>query len=232
MNLLIMYRYNFVFLFLLLISSCAWDSNQQDNTNDQNAVNKETESTGEIRQSDWICTPGKKVGPITPLTTEKDLVTLFGATNVKREQLSLDEGIIVEGTIVFPESPNQLIIEWMPGQLYQKPAMVRIEGEKSQWITDQGIHIGSTMDELLQKNGEAIQFMGFEWDYSGLIESWGDNGKVNHDLIVFFAPGNPEVIHPELLGDESFSSEHPKAKAAQLYVASMMIPLNKENPEF
>jgi hypothetical protein len=221
----------YIFAFLLLCSACQWDSGQQQDQN-ANTMRDLRPSTPAVSQQDWVCIPGKKVGPISLETTEQDLIALFGATNVKREQLSLEEGVIVEGTIVFPDAPNQLIIEWVPGQLYQKPAMIRIEGEQSQWITDQGIHVGSTMDELLQINGQAIQFMGFEWDYSGLVESWGENGKVNKDLIVFFAPANPEAIYPELLGEESFSSEHPKVKAAQLYVNSMMIPLSKEHPEY
>ena len=219
----------YLIVILLLTFSCQFETDQQQ---ESGAETEKTEPTRAQGVQDWVCIPGQKVGPISQTSTEKDLINLFGSENVKREKLSLDEGVIVEGTIVFPERPDQLIIEWVPGQLYQKPAMVRIEGEKSQWVTEQGIRIGSTLEELLEVNGEAIQFMGFEWDYSGLIESWGENGKVNSDLIVFFAPGNPAAINPELLGDNSFSSEHPKAKAAQLYVASMMIPLNKENSEF
>jgi len=39
-------------------------------------------------------------------------------------------------------------------------------------------------------------------------------------------PGNPEAVFPELLGDKLFSSNHPKAKVADLRVAAMSIFLN------
>ena len=216
----------YVVPFLLLLLSCEWDTNnQQSNTTDSPPVTNQPKSL--VGKTDWVCIPGKKVGAITPNSTEKKLVELFGAENVKREQLSMGEGEVVQGTIIYPGSPNQLIIEWLPGQLYQKAAIVRIEGEGAEWITSQGVKIGSTMDELLEINGQPISFFGFEWDYSGLLDSWND-GKINENLIVFFAPGNPDAVYPDLMGSETFSSDDPKAKAAELYVISMMIPLNEE----
>ena len=221
----------YLFSFLLLILACEGENKQQNNgTTDPNSVTDQPKSTTDPAGNDkWICIPGKQVGTITPTTSEKDLIRVFGAENVKRQQLSLDEGVVVEGTIVYPESPNQLIVEWLPGQLYQKPAIVRIEGEGSKWITSQGIAIGTTLDQLLAINERPISFFGFDWEYSGLVDDWGDGGQVDQDLVVFLAPAKPDAIYPDLLGDQTFTSDHPKAKAAELYVISMMIPLNEEN---
>ncbi len=71
-------------------------------------------------------------------------------------------------------------------------------------------------------NGKDFQFAGFEWDYSGYTNDW-QAGRISKSLAVFLEPTNPEAVYPDLLGDDLFSSNHPKAKAAQLKVRSMII---------
>lgn len=220
----------YIFSVVLFILACEGENKQQNNTttDPEPAAEQLKVPSNPAVSNKWICIPGKQVGQITPNTSEKALVEIFGAENVKRQQLSLDEGIVTEGTVVYPGSPNQLTVEWLPGELYEKPAIVRIEGEGAKWLTSQGISIGTKMEELLSINEVPVSFFGFDWEYSGLVDDWGDGGQIDQDLVIFLAPGKPDAIYPDLLGDQMFTSDHPKVKDAELYVISMMIPLNEE----
>ena len=223
----------YMFSTVLLILACEGENKQPNNgATDPEPIQEQPKSlSNPAGNNKWICIPGKQVGQITPNTSEKELIEIFGAENVKRLQLGLEEGIVTEGSIVYPESPNQVIVEWLPGKLYEKPAIVRIEGEGAQWVTSQGIGIGTKLEELLSINEVPFTFFGFDWEYSGLVDDWGDGGQIDQDLVIFLAPAKPDAIYPDLLGDQTFTSNHPKINEAELYVISMMIPLNEETIE-
>ena len=90
------------------------------------------------------------------------------------------------------------------------------------WKTQSGIGMGSSLEDLEDVNGGPFKFYGFEWDYAGTTNEWQD-GKINKNLTVVLTPVNPEAVFPELLGDQLFSSENPKAREAGLKVSAIII---------
>ncbi len=226
-------KYIPLFLLLFSLGACEWETSS---TNTSNAINS-TKETPNVNvapttprtvsqprsvNAQWLCIPGKQVGKIKSTSNEAAVIAAYGKENVVRRTIGLGEGETTEGTVVFPDTDNELIIEWADGQAFQKPAKIRIEKNNAQWKTDQGIGIGTTLAELQQINGKDFKFAGFEWDYAGFTNAW-EGGKVNEKLTVFLDANNPEAVMPDLMGDELFSSSHPKAAAADLRVRSLVI---------
>ncbi len=217
---------------LFCLSACDFDSSGTDHTQGisqtpiEGAPTEGTPSAAAVpdAKSDQICIPGQKVGLITATSTEADIIKAYGQENVVRKEIGLNEGETAQGTIVFPDSDKQLIIEWKEDQVYQKIARIRIEGEKAPWKLKQGgIGIGTSLAELEKVNGKAFHFYGFEWDYAGLCNDWQEGNLANTQLKLFLTPSNPEAIYPDLLGDEKFPSTHSKAKIAGLQVSAFTI---------
>ena len=162
------------------------------------------------------------VGLITAADTEAELIQSYGEKNVQKREIGLGEGETAPGTVIFPGTDEELIIEWQDGQEYQKIKRVRLEGENASWKTVDGISIGTSLEELEKINGKAFQFYGFEWDYAGTTNEW-ENGKISKNLTLILTPENPEAVFPDLLGDQLFSSDNAKAQEAGLKVSAIII---------
>lgn len=222
-------------LSLLSMVACEWETSTTTNTsgtttpketkpNIDSRPNGTPQNVAQPRSNDakWLCIPGKQVGKILNTSTEAAIITAYGKEQVIRRMIGLGEGEMIEGTVVFPDTDNELIIEWAEGKAFQKPAKIRIEKSNTSWKTDQGIAIGTTLADLQKINGKDFKFAGFEWDYAGFTNDWQD-GKIDKKLSVFLEANNPEAIYPELVGDVLFPSSHPKATAADLRVRSLVI---------
>lgn len=170
----------------------------------------------------WTCVPGEKVGLINKNFTEADIIKVYGKENVSRQEISMGEGEVATSTVVFPKTDNEIFVSWQLDKPFQIITEILIENEKSPWGTSQGVSVGTTLEELIKINGKDFQFAGFEWDYSGYTNDW-QAGRITRSLAVFLEPSNPEAVYPDLLGDSLFSSNHPKAKTAELKVRSMII---------
>ncbi len=174
----------------------------------------------------WKCTPYEQVGLIKANHSEADIKKFIGEENVVREQLGREWGETIPGTIVYPNIPNQLTVEWRDGRAYEVIESIRIEGENSDWQTTQGIKIGTTLEELKAINGKDFDFYGFEWDYAGKVGDWR-NGKISNGIVVFLTPDNPRAIFPEMIGDTLFSASHHKTAEAKLKVSAIEIKMRK-----
>ena len=226
-KMLIMKYINIVFICLLILSACdpnATNSGNQDANNDVDTTKNETTQTDPIPSSEnkWICIPNKQVGLIEADADEEAIIAAYGKDNVIREEVGIGEGEYTAATIVFPNSPNELIVEWQEGLEYKKLSRIRIEQANAKWKTEEGIKIGTTLDELIEINGKDFKFYGFDWDYGGTTNDW-EGGNVNPQLAVFLDTKNPEGAPQELAGDGLFSSSNPKAKEANLEVVGFVI---------
>lgn len=170
----------------------------------------------------WTMVPGSQVGLIKKSFTEADIIKAYGKENVARKEIGLGEGEMTKATVLFPKTENELFITWEMGKEYQNIDEILIENPEASWTTNQGIGMGTTLEELVKINGKDFKFAGFEWDYSGFTNDW-QGGIIDKNLVVFLDPSDPEKIYPDLLGDTLFLSNHPKAKAAGLKVRTMII---------
>lgn len=218
----------FTLIFIVCsIWSCDFGTTSGSSTSGNSITDSSTKPTSTVKpktgaMDNWTCVPRKQVGRITANFTTAELEKMFGEENVRNTDIGLGEGETAPGTIVFQDSKDELIIQWIEGEEYKKIDNIKIRGEGTNWKTSEGITVGSTLDQLLELNGKDFSFTGFEWDYAGGVMSWED-GKINADLKVYLEPTNQEAIFPDLVGDKIFSTSHEKAKAAGLKVASFTI---------
>ena len=222
----------FVIMLLLLVVACDADYSSTDNSTTNNIPtvaepqpsphSTKTPKAPPALDLDFTITPGKSVGLITLQSTEADIINAYGEANVDQREIGMGEGETAPGTLLFPYTENELVIVWEDGKTYEKIASIRVDGENSNWKTVDGIEIGTSLETLEEINGKPFQFYGFEWDYAGTTNDW-QGGNINEHISVILTPTKPEAAFPDLIGDQLFSSDHPKAKAAGLKVSSIML---------
>jgi len=175
--------------------------------------------------NDWICIPGKNVGPITAITTEKQLIDLFGSKNVVKKEFHVDEGYFEVGTVVFEGTPNEILILWKDKaqNILKKPRRVIIEAKGARWKTNNGITIGTTLNELVKINGAPITLAGFDWDYEGVILDWHKGNLAGQPISVRLQRAIVIDI-PGISGDGvRLTSNDERLKGLNLYVSRFEI---------
>jgi len=203
------------FAFLLLLMNC---------TND--AKNKNSAETA-ASTNDFVIIPGERVGMITATTTEAELQEMYGADKVKIQSIPIGEGDTQEGVILYPGTPNELEIIWETAASEGRPAFIRIGKDSTQWKTQEGITIGTTLEELEEINGEPFILNGFEWDFGGLVTDW-NGGNVKENIVIALVPQNFAAMKEEMLGEVKLSSEDEKVRALRPSVGSMVVTFNRE----
>lgn len=179
---------------------------------------------------DWLCEPGKRVGPITSKTTVEELMSFFGEGNVREAVIPIGEGKTERGTVIFPEDPERrLFIQWKYHNV--SPRSVIVEGTR--WRTTKGFGMGSRLSEILRANEGPISFAGFGWEYAGYVMNWrGGALEADHvlrdQISLFLKPEQPYLPadFKAVQGDREFSSDLPEASKLNLHVNAMTIMLD------
>jgi hypothetical protein len=186
----------------------------------------------------WHIVPGKNVGPITKVTSEKDLIKIFGRTNVKLAAIDVGEGETVPGTILFPRNPQKrAYILWRDPGTRLQPKCISIKDKGTLWKTDKGITIGTTLKAFEALNGRAFAITGFAWDYDGtVVHSNGGNltelgagsgeNIVGRTLLLRLSPAGSGRLLPEykkVLGDKVFLSSEAAMKKINPTVYEMVV---------
>ena len=182
----------------------------------------ETQAAG-LEANDWICIPGKRVGPITAVTTEKQLIGLFGSKNVETQEFHVDEGYFEVSTVVFKGTSNQIQILWKEKaqNIFKKPKRVIIDTKGTKWKTRNGITIGTTLKELVKINGAPVTFAGLDWDYGGVILDWHKGKLSGQPVSIRLTPANFVEI-PGTSGDGAkLISTDKRLEKLNLYVYRM-----------
>jgi hypothetical protein len=175
--------------------------------------------------TDFIIIPKVKVGPITANYNQDSLIATFGLNNVITDEVAEGDGLnSYMITTVYPNTNKALYVRWAKGLDLKKIQSVRFEADSSVWKTEQGLTIGSTLDQIVAANGKDFKFYGFDIDQNGSTNLW-EGGKLSKNLSVVLNPTKPEVVYqePKLVGDGTFSSANPQAKKAGLRILSMSV---------
>ena len=205
-------------LLLMLLAACGSDSKSKGKQPPEMPL--VTADAG--GRSDFLIVPGERIGMLTGRSTEAQLRAAYGPEEVKISDISLGEGETQTGLVVLPESPNELEIMLDVAAATGNPHFVRISQENTQWHTEEGITVGSTLAELEAANGNPFTLYGFEWDLAGLVISWR-GGRYSSNLVLALIPGNPEALTPALLGEVELSSDDPALKELDLRVGSIVV---------
>ena len=204
---------------LLVLMSCSNDTKSKNPTETDNSTD------------DFLIIPGKSVGRITATTTEAELQEMFGADKMKIQSIPIAEGDTQEGVVLYPNTSNEIEIIWETAASQGTPAFIRIGKDSTAWKTQEGITIGTPLEELEAINGRPFTFNGFEWDYGGLVTNW-NGGKLRDNLIIALVPQNFEVMSQTFVGDNvQLSSDDPKVRALQPRVGSMVITFNRKEAQ-
>jgi hypothetical protein len=182
-------------------------------------------------ENDWLVVPGRRVGQITPDVSEADLIRLFGKENVKRGVVYSYEGIDVQGAFVsFPDSNNNLRIEWQDEANLRYPGVVFIDHEGTKWKTVEGVTVGTSLEELERINGKPFNIYGFEidWYLVGTIKSW-EGGKLEGlGLQLSKTKEVSDQEYQSVLGDGGYSSSNPVIRKMDMRVATLQIGFPKK----
>lgn len=180
------------------------------------------------QELDLQVVPGDRVGPVTANTNRQDLVTLFGAAQLRDQDVEIGEGMTEPGTVVNLGGDRNFTIIWTDASR-SKIAVVRDFG--AAWKTPQGIGLGSSFAELQQVLGE-FQLYGFAWDYGGTLSL--ENSKLSqYDGLLILRVAPPAAVSPDsaayqaVLGDTLYPSSDPNFQTLNLSVNEMMVYLTR-----
>jgi hypothetical protein len=141
----------------------------------------------------------------------------FGPSNVRVEDIPGAEGEVSHGVVLFPDDPaRRAYLHFLDAENLQGLAMVRVVDSQSTWTLGNDIRMGTTLADLVARNGAPIEFSGFGWDYGGAIGGFR-GGKLEPRDGAWPRPAfrlsprdgmDPNAKLP--LGDGTFSSDDPK----------------------
>jgi hypothetical protein len=174
-----------------------------------------TPSTGNAPSND------SRVLPLAFRASEslESLQERFGAANVRVEDIPVAEGEMTRGAVLFPDDPSRrAYVHFNDTEQLEGLAYIRIVDPESTWSLGEGLRMGTTLAELVARNGAPIEFSGFGWDYGGAIAGFR-GGKLEprsaHGPQTGFRlsprPGlDPELENALPNGDATFSSDDPQ----------------------
>jgi hypothetical protein len=162
---------------------------------------------------------GNKI--LNPGTGEIDLTKILGKKNSKRVERFYAEGTErVIGTVFFSDSPKEFFVKWKDTISFSKPEWIEIHGDSSIWFLDNGIKIGTKLNDLVKLNGKQFSFQGFDWDYGGYANF--KNGKIDSDCYSIRLYYDYEDLFEyewiQILGDKIISTNNPILKKIKIYV--------------
>ncbi len=179
----------------------------------------------------FVLTPCKGNSFINAHTTEADLIKFFGQKNIKREARDYAEGTETYNcTIIFPGTQNEMVVKWKEGKDYIEPEFLDMWGAKTKWKLDNGITLGTPLNELVKLNGADFTFSGLGWDYGGIPNF--TNGKLNNACYSIRIDGEPigresYKDNKKILGDGvTVSTKSAIVKKFKLKVTNIMFRFN------
>lgn len=180
-------------------------------------------------------------GPISGTATHAALVRAFGARNVAPGKIALGEGETETGTVIFGSDPaRRLEVLWHDVRKRIRPRSVTIRGgnraptspASHRWSIATSsslpsLSLGQSLSQVEASNGRPFELAGFEWDYSGTATNWR-GGALSRlaggcQLVVRFEPAHDlsSEVQDAVVGDQTFSSNDPKMRAARPVIYEM-----------
>ena len=170
----------------------------------------------------WQIIPGKRVGPVTSLSSQSTLEALFGRKNVTMAKLPAAEGETIDGARVAVSPGRELEVIWEDMAVGKRISMVRLIGKG--WTLDNGLRLGLTIADVEKINGKPFKISGFDWDYGG----WANfsEGTLATGVSVRFSPTESDYSR-EIVGDRDVSSTSAALRAANPLVTEIDIHLGQ-----
>lgn len=190
--------------------------------------------------ADWLIVPGQRAGPIDARASEARLIELFGVANVTRESFEVEPGVALPATVVFARDVSRrALVLWRDPETRTSPESVLIRGERSEWRTDKGISLGTSLATLRRINGRPLSLTGFSWDLAGTVldcnggslDELGHQsraGLVGRTLVLRLEPDPALRDTPaaqQIAGDREFSSDSEAMRSLNPRVYELIVDI-------
>ncbi len=186
---------------------------------------------------DFTIVPGERVGLLTKDHCSKaDVLAAYGEY-AKVDQVDVGQGLRAKGVVIFEgQSHRRVQVYWTPAPISQRPGFIKIDvdrmaGGDSDWKLENGLTIGSTMEEVEMQNGAPFEFWGFDWAYGGRVANWNGGTLAGKGVRMFFGASTGE-IDEKIKGEGSHLSNEPLVRQASPKVVSLELtfPVQKQLP--
>jgi hypothetical protein len=177
--------------------------------------------TAPVATIDYTIVPGQKIGLINlQNATQEGILAAYGK-DAKVDSVYLGEGMFGQGVVIFPNDPrNKVEVYWDKDWDPSRPSTIRIYGDSTgtDWKTEQGITIGTSMAEVEKINGKPFSVSGFGWDYGGFVMDW-NGGKLDASIGLRFEPS--ANASEKIVGEGGHRTDEPEMVAADPKVSMM-----------
>ena len=161
-------------------------------------------------------------------TAESDLIQTYGSANVTRGNVEASSDKQEGCTILFPNTNDELRITWK-NEMRNEVKAVYLLKPQARWCTRNGLYVGMNMLDLTKANKAPMSFYGFDWEYSGTVNSWrnGVLGRYNKYFYVVLTPlGGTNKDFSKFRGNQVFSSNTAGIEALNLHIAKIVVYLD------
>jgi hypothetical protein len=181
--------------------------------------------------------PNDTIETIFIIKDEAQLKDLYGKKNVTTDTVWSIDGSYYLGTKLYSNTPDELIINWTDTARHAKVASIvqscSYDNSSERYLTDTrwhtrtGVHIGTSLKELVDLNGNDFMFYGLGWDYGGDITDWKSGNLDNMHL--FIKLGVDQMTDEQgkqylkILGYKEYSSENPAAVKLDPFVVEIVL---------
>jgi hypothetical protein len=160
----------------------------------------------------------------------------LGTDNVRPDTLPGAEGETMSGWTLYPDDPTRRLAVYLD-DTGAKPLMLLAGEGATAWSRADGVRIGLSTLELAQLNGGPFGFMGFDWDYGGVVTDWR-GGRLAPDgasagPVTLCPPdtadGAPLEDYP--IGDSEFGSDDPRILMNPARVCEFGVNIDPPEPD-
>jgi hypothetical protein len=178
-----------------------------------------------------------------PYTSHEYLVHAFGEEAVKKDVFYYSEKETNKCSVLFPNTPREVIFIWEDEKNYKGTAFLMIGGhlqtnssstfnrqiQHNNWRSNQGVYSGMTLKELQALNESPINFYNWQMEQAGMLAP-KNTGKVDFSKIGLIlnclnCGSNSNVRQASIINSESQLAEDKK-----IYVSTIIILPEKEKP--
>lgn len=174
--------------------------------------------------NDFMIIPNERVGNIGAGETHESLIRRLSEDQVIKDDLPLGEGEFVKGTVVYPNSNNEVLIYWQ-NEDFENIRQIVISKPGSDWHVGGSIHIGTSIEEVMKVNGRPFEMAGFDWDYGGTSLNW-QGGNLHSSITLVFDYSGEVSIYPFLVGDKAVASDNSSLLKLKPSVQKIVVSFN------